>query len=110
MNFTEYQTLAARTQNKRLNNLEKCRHALYGLSAEVGEVLGLYQKEFQGHAHSVEALEAEIGDCLWMLAELCDANGLMLDAVAFKNIEKLKKRYPDGFTVKDSLFRAVDDV
>ena len=53
------------------------------------------------------ALRKEIGDCLWMLGELCDVYGFDMGAIAEMNIAKLKKRYPLGFTADRSINREV---
>ena len=50
MELNEYQELAARTINPELTKVEQVQHSLHGLSAEVGELNGLYQKFYQGHA------------------------------------------------------------
>lgn len=110
MELSEYQKQAARTINPALNREDKTRHALFGLTAEVGEINGLYQKQYQGHEIDTEHLVKEIGDALWMLAELCTANDLVLDVVARMNILKLMDRYPDGFSEERSLHRKEGDV
>ena len=105
MTFREYQIGARRTQNPDLTPRERVEHALWGLSAEVGEVCGLWQKTHQGHSMDFAALRKEIGDCLWMLGELCDACDFDMGAVAEENIAKLKRRYPDGFAAERSVDR-----
>ena len=107
MKFNEYQALARRTQNAKLTPREQLEHALWGLSAEVGEVCGIHQKTHQGHSLDAVALRKEIGDCLWFLSELCDVYGFTLDRIAHENIEKLKRRYPEGFSAEHSLHREV---
>lgn len=49
MTGNEYQKLAARTINPDLDYVEMRMHAAFGLASEVGELLGLFQKEYQGH-------------------------------------------------------------
>ena len=105
MDFQEYQQLARRTQNKDLPLWAMKEHALYGLSAEVGEVLGLHQKVNQGHPLDDTALRLEIGDVMWFVAELCDAYGWDMGEIARANIEKLRNRYPVRFTVEQSINR-----
>ena len=105
MNFGEYQQLARRTQRTDLPLWALREHALYGLGSEVGEVLGLHQKVHQGHPMDDTALRLEIGDVLWFLAELCDAYGFEMDEIAQANIEKLRNRYKDRFTVDESVNR-----
>ena len=105
MLINEYQALARRTQNPDLTPREQLEHALWGLSSEVGEVCSLHQKTHQGHPMDANALRKEIGDVLWMLAELCDVYGFTLEGVAEENIAKLRKRYPDGFDAEHSVHR-----
>ena len=105
LNFSEYQDAARRTQRKDLPLWATREHALYGLSSEVGEVLGLHQKVHQGHPLDENALRLEIGDCLWFIAELCDVYGFDLGEVAEANIAKLRNRYPVEFEADLSINR-----
>ena len=110
MTLNDYQDLAARTINHRLRDHEILDHALHGLTAEVGELHGLYQKMYQGHLIDLAHVQKEVGDILWMVAELCTAYGWDLEAVAQINIDKLKARYPDGFDAQRSLHRKAGDL
>lgn len=105
MTIAEYQGLAARTINRDLNYQQLMQHALYGLCSEVGEIHGLFQKRYQGHDYKTDDLRKEIGDVAWMIAELCTANGWNMEGVLQENIDKLKRRYPDGFSAERSLNR-----
>lgn len=105
MTFDRYQTLARRTQNPALSREEHTLHAALGLASEAGEVAGIFQKVYQGHTVDRDAVIKEMGDVLWMLAELADAQGINLKHVAEANIRKLEKRYPDGFSAEHSLHR-----
>ena len=106
MNFNEYQDLARRTQNTKLTNRGRLDHALFGMASECGEILGIYQKEFQGHEVDEDKVVDEMGDLLWFVAELADCLNVELDFVARHNIDKLRKRYPgNGFDTERSLHR-----
>lgn len=105
MTFDQYQVAARRTQNPALTYEEKRNHALFGLCSEVGEVHGLFQKAYQGHKLIIERVKDELSDIFWFIAELCDALGLRLEDVANHNVEKLKKRYKNGFTAEESIKR-----
>lgn len=105
MTFRLYQEQARRTQNPDLSPRDQLEHALWGLTSEVGEVCGIYQKTHQGHPLNAVALRKEIGDILWFVAELCDANGWDMGFVAEDNIAKLMKRYPNGFSAEKSVNR-----
>lgn len=111
MTPNEYQKLAMRTCNIPTEDSgDMLFHAVFGLTSESGEVAGILQKAYQGHLDSVEHLMKEAGDCLWMIAELCTAIGVSLEDVMQLNIDKLRARYPDGFSEEKSLHRAEGDV
>jgi NTP pyrophosphatase (non-canonical NTP hydrolase) len=107
MTFDEYQKLASRTM-KREKGEELPRDMnlavmSLGLAGESGEVVDMVKK-FVGHGHTIdiEKLTKELGDVMWYLAAICEAMGISFDAVAESNIEKLKRRYPEGFTYDSS--------
>ena len=111
MTGIEYQKQAMRTcaipesePNARLY------HSVFGLNSEAGEVAGIFQKFYQGHPLEIEHLKKELGDCMWMIAECCEACGFSLDDVMETNINKLKARYPDGFEVEHSIHRKAGDI
>lgn len=105
MRINEYQTLAARTINKNLTDVEMILHALHGLSAEVGELHGIYQKSYQGHEVNPDDVKKEVGDIMWMVAEFCTAKGWELEDICQMNIDKLRRRYPQGFSEERSVHR-----
>lgn len=116
MTANEYQVLAARTINKNLTPLGATQHALFGMASEVGELHGIYQKKIQHEdvllldSVDTEHAKKEVGDILWMIAEFCTANDWDLDDIMQMNIDKLKARYPDGFSVEKSLHRKEGDI
>lgn len=110
MGMNEYQHKAARTIDEDMLPCELEAHALHGMAAEIGEIHGLYQKVYQGHEADSEHLKKEVGDLLWFIAEYCTACGWDMEEVALLNIEKLKARYPDGFSAERSLHRKEGDV
>lgn len=85
-------------------------HAIFGMCSEAGEVAGIFQKVYQGHDIEGDHLKKELGDVLWMVAEACTAAGFKMSEVMAANIEKLQKRYPEGFDSEHSLHRAEGDV
>lgn len=110
MNGNRYQELAARTINEKLYDYEMEMHALHGMAGEIGELHSLYQKTFQGHEFDEEHAKKELGDLLWFVAEYCTAMGWNLGDVMVMNIDKLIKRYPDGFKEEQSLNRKRGDI
>lgn len=120
MTANEYQVLAARTINKNLTPFGASQHALFGMASEVGELHGIFQKRLQHNERlfgidpeteaEQEHMKKEVGDILWMIAEFCTANDWDLDDIMQMNIDKLKARYPDGFSVEKSLHRKEGDI
>lgn len=111
MTPNEYQRLAIQTCCIPYSRKEDMiRHAVFGLASESGEVSGIFQKEYQGHTVDTEHVKKELGDCLWTIAELCTALDFELENVMQTNIDKLKKRYPDGFKYEKSLHRKIGDI
>ena len=105
MTLNEYQALAARTINRKLNAHQMHMHALHEMASEVGEIHGIYQKALQGHPVDRDALKLEAGDLLWGICEFCTVMGWDLEDVSQANIDKLQRRYPDGFSVERSVHR-----
>lgn len=110
MRIRTYQKLADRTVNKDLSSAQKESHALHGMASEVGEIHALYQKTYQGHPLDKEHLKSELGDLMWFIAEMCTANNWTLEEICIRNITKLEKRFPQGFSAEESLNRAEDDI
>lgn len=111
MSPNEYQKLAMRTCSIPYEDKgAMLTHAVMGLNSEAGEVAGIFQKSYQGHNVSPEHLKKELGDCLWMIAEACEALGFAMEDVMDTNIQKLKLRYPEGFSAERSIHRAKNDI
>ena len=106
MEINEYQKEAMRSLNPSLKNNDVLLNGVMGLCGESGEVIDMLKKHLsQGHELNKDKMIEELGDVAWYLAETAFALGIDLDTVLKINLEKLKKRYPDGFTVKDSINR-----
>ena len=106
MTINEYQKLAMTTLNKKLSNEQTLLNGCMGLCGESGEVIDLLKKHLsQGHDLNREKMIEEIGDVAWYIAEIAYALNVDLETVFTKNIEKLNKRYPEGFSVERSLNR-----
>ena len=102
----DYQRAAMRTDNKDQTQEERMLDALFGLCGEAGEVMDAYKKyRFQGHESYKDEMIIEASDCLWYLAKLADVLGVTLGEVMERNIEKLKKRFPEGFSKERSVNR-----
>lgn len=106
MTANEYQKLAMTTLNPALDKKDVLINGVMGLCGEAGEVIDLVKKHLaQGHDLDVERLAKELGDVAWYLAETAYAIGYDLETVLAGNIDKLRARYPEGFSSERSLHR-----
>lgn len=135
MELNEYQERAARTINKNASAIDNLINACLGLAGEVGEFNDLIKKwQFHGHTLDIDKCVKELGDTLWYIPQAIHAlkqltelqqkaenvtgigslinftntvpiSDLTLEGVARINIEKLEKRYKDGFSSSASINR-----
>jgi len=110
----EYQRLAHRTETDAKSPFDesvygpeiakmlwRLMHAQQGLADEVGE----FTKQIKAHLYYSSELNCnnlveELGDALWYIALACNAMDADLEYVMEKNIEKLRKRFPNKFTAE----------
>ena len=106
MTINEYQQLAMTTLNPALNKKDVLINGVMGLCGESGEVIDLVKKHLaQGHDLDREKLAKELGDVAWYLAEAATALDLDLETILRGNLDKLAKRYPEGFQSQRSVNR-----
>lgn len=104
MNFNEYQEKSRKTATYP-NAGNEFAYPVLGLVAEAGEVADKIKKHIRDDAiHTPDALndeqraalEKELGDVLWYIAQLSTECGIEMNSVAEKNIEKLYSRMDRG--------------
>ena len=107
MTLDDYQQLALRTAGNHGDFERTLIYTALGLNGEAGETAELVKKTFF-HGHDLEAdkLKNELGDVLWYVAVMAKAMDWSLDEVAQDNIDKLARRYPEGFSAERSRRRA----
>lgn len=106
MTINEYQKLAMTTLNPQLDKKDVLINGVMGLCGESGEAIDIVKKWLaQGHELDKEKLAKELGDIAWYLAETAYALDLPLEQIFRGNIDKLKKRYPEGFDSERSINR-----
>jgi NTP pyrophosphatase (non-canonical NTP hydrolase) len=100
MTFADYQERSRRTLNNSVDETKQMINYALGLAGEAGELINVIKKH-QFHAAPLELTETrvrdEMGDVLWYLAAIASWYSIDLAEVAAQNIEKLERRYPDGF-------------
>ena len=106
MKINEYQKRAMLTLNKELDKKDILINSVMGLCGESGEAIDIVKKWLaQGHD-----LDKDHGDIAWYLAEAATALDLSLEGILQANLDKLKKRYPQGFDKNNSIHRKTDDL
>lgn len=103
-NMDEYQGLASRTARlEEMYPKDNLANFALGLTGEAGEVADEIKKHvYHGHNLDIENLKGELGDVLWYLSMIAEVLELDLSEIAQKNIDKLRKRYPEGFSEEAS--------
>ena len=116
MTIKEYQRKAMRTATPKCYNTA---NAALGLTGEAGEVADEVKKcMYQGHpwqpSKIIEELgdvllqvvfHASLGDVLWYVTLMAELMNVPLEYIMQANIEKLERRYPDGFSPAASVNR-----
>jgi len=102
MDLKEYQELCEKTA-KKFDTQEKAILTWgLGLTGEAGDIVGCIKKTFAHDNDQREGIKENIGDMLWYGAMICNFFDWDMQKVLKENIEKLKKRYPEGFTMEDA--------
>lgn len=91
-------------------------HAATGAATEAGEILSATKKLWIYGAKLTdigekgqtidENLDEETGDVLFYLQHLCNLRGVTIEGCIERNMEKLLKRYPAGYSDAAALDRA----
>ena len=111
MTVNEYQRLAMATLNPALDRKEVLINSVMGLCGESGEAIDIVKKWLaQGHELDKVRLAKELGDVAWYLAEAATALDIPLEEIFQGNLDKLKKRYPEGFDARKSMTRLSGDL
>ena len=106
LTLNEYQKLAARTAGAGKQGEHRQIIAALGLAGEAGEFANMIKKmTAHGHPTSKEEMADELGDIMWYLAEAATSCGLTMNEVAEMNVDKLRERYPEGFSQERSVNR-----
>ena len=104
MKINEFQEECLRT----INNSGKALiiECALGITGEAGEVADDVKKwQGQGHWLNEEHIIEELGDVAYYIAVMAAALNTNLETVLKRNVEKRKKRYPNGFESERSINR-----
>lgn len=100
-NLHEAQQRVAKEVSEGMGYMPKAKIAeiIYaGVFEEAGEIAGIHKRQHrlfkQDFARIArDKLEEEIGDLLWYILALCDVEGMNIQDIYNKNIQKLEERY-----------------
>ena len=103
MTVNDYQKQAMKSLNPALSSKDVLINGVMGLCGESGEAIDIVKKHLhQGHELDRKKLAAELGDIAWYLAETAWALNIPLEEIFRGNLDKLKRRYPEGFDTAHS--------
>lgn len=100
MNLSDYQKLCKKTAKKVRNRDVEIMGWGLGICGEAGDVAGCIKKIVGHHNDQRAGVRENIGDTMWYAAMICNFYGWNFDEVLEENIDKLRKRYPKGFTLQ----------
>jgi len=103
MELNEYQEACKRTSKKFATPETAIATWGLGIAGEAGDVASCIKKMFaQKNVNVKEGIKENIGDIMWYASMVCDFFGWKLSDCLQENVDKLKARYPDGFSFRDA--------
>ncbi|MFH1462354.1 MAG: nucleoside triphosphate pyrophosphohydrolase family protein [bacterium] len=99
-NLKEYQKLCQRTAQGFEDREKEILTWGLGVAGEAGDLAGCIKKTFSHKNDQTSGIRENLGDTLWYMAMICNFFNWDFGEVLTENIEKLKKRYPQGFSKK----------
>jgi Predicted pyrophosphatase len=107
MDAKRYREAIDRTMNP-LPERDKLAMIALGIAGEAGELADYLKKVvFHGHELDRDKLIEEVGDLFWYVFHLLKHYEIDEELVFIRNVMKLNKRYPHGFSQEDSKNRKV---
>ncbi len=102
MDIKEYQKKCNRTVKDFENDREKILTWGLGIAGEAGDVASCIKKTYIHDNDQKDGIKENMGDVLWYIAVICNYFGWNMEDLFKENMEKLEKRYPNGFKYRDA--------
>jgi len=103
----DYEDFVDRLFQKRRANGDGLLHAAIGIAGEAGEILDAVKKRWvYGKELDREHLIEELGDLIYYYQMMCIVLNIDADVPVQHNIDKLQKRYPNGYSDAAAIARA----
>jgi NTP pyrophosphatase (non-canonical NTP hydrolase) len=100
-NLNEYQRICKITARKFDTPVHEIMTWGLGIAGEAGDVASCIKKTYTHDNDQVKGIRENLGDTMWYIAMIANFYGWDLQEILDENVEKLKKRYPEGhFTEK----------
>lgn len=100
MDLKEYQELCKLTSKKFETREKEILTWGLGIAGEAGDVASCILKTFAHGNNQKEGIRENIGDVMWYAIMICNFFDWDFQKILEENLDKLKKRYPQGFTEK----------
>ena len=100
MNLSAYQELCKKTAKQFSDKEKEIMTWGLGIAGEAGDVAGCIKKTIGHKDDQKDGIKENLGDTLWYISMICNFYGWSLEEVLEKNIAKLVKRHPKGFSYK----------
>jgi NTP pyrophosphatase (non-canonical NTP hydrolase) len=110
MTFDDYSNERLLAQGESRPARDRLAIGALGLGGESGEVTELIKKHlYHGRDLDRDKVIKELGDVLWYVMFMADSVGSSLREVAEVNNQKLRERYPSGFSVEAAAVKRPDE-
>lgn len=111
VNLYDYQQAALRTW-KSFDTREidgptmELLHSALLIADEAGELVSPIKKYvIYNKPLDIENVKEELGDLMYGIVVMADTLGIDIKEILFNNIDKLKQRYPEGYSDEDAVLR-----
>lgn len=111
VNLYDYQQAALRTW-KSFDTREidgptmELLHSALLIADEAGELISPIKKYvIYNKPLDIENVKEELGDLMYGIVVMADTLGIDIKEILFNNIDKLKQRYPEGYSDEDAVLR-----
>lgn len=102
ISLKEYQELCKITAKKFETSEKEILTWGLGIAGEAGDVASCIKKTFAHDNDQREGIKENIGDTLWYAAMICNFFNWDMSKVLEENLQKLRDRYPTGFTMDEA--------
>ncbi len=97
MDLNEFQEICKKTALKFDDKDKEILTWGLGISGEAGDVASCIKKTVSHKKDETKGIKENLGDTMWYIAMICNFYGWKMEDVLKENVEKLKKRYPNGW-------------